>query len=134
MRFEDEVLNLKPDVIIIDYSLNDRMIGLEEAHKAWSEMIEKALEKDIKVILCTPTWDYSYYDQDENWEMLKQHAKQVRDLATHYKVGLADSFEAFRCHVKEPADLADYLSYYNHPSEAGHELVAKELAKYFVYR
>ena len=134
MRFKDEVLSLNPDVVIIDYSLNDRMIGLEEACKAWSEMIEKALEKDIKVILCTPTWDYSYYDQDENWEMLKLHAKQVRGLATQYKVGLADSFEAFQKHVIDPADLTNYLSSYNHPSKEGHELVAREIAKYFLSR
>ena len=133
-RFEDEVLNYKPDVIIIDYGLNDRRLGLENAYKAWSTMIEKALQKNVKVILCTPTWDCSYYEQNEDWQALEKHAKQIRELADRYNVGLADSFKAFQCHVKEPADLANYLSYYNHPSMAGHELVAKELAKYFVYR
>lgn len=133
-RFEKQVLNHDPDVIIIDYGLNDRSLGMEQAHQAWVEMIEEALARDIKVILCTPTWDCSYYEQNEDWQALEKHAEQIRKLAEHYTVGLADSFEAFRCHVKEPADLANYLSYYNHPSEAGHELVAKELAKYFVYR
>ena len=97
-------------------------------------MIEQALAQDIKVILCTPTWDRSYYVQDESWKLLEQHAKQVRTLADHYNVGLADSFEAFRKHVSEQTDLPQYLSHVNHPTRAGHELVAREIAKYFIAR
>lgn len=133
-RFETDVLTHKPDIITIDYSLNDRGIGLETAYAAWEKMIMQALDKDIKVILCTPTWDNSYYAQDENWEMLVQHAEQVRTLASRYNVGLADSFEAFRRHVTESADLTQYLSHVNHPTRAGHKLVAAEIAKYFVAR
>ena len=133
-RFETDVLPHKPDILIIDYSLNDRAGGLESAAAAWEEMIQKALSQNIKVILCTPTWDNSYYRQDENWEQLVQHAKQVRALAGKYDIGLADSFAAFSRQVTCPEDLVQYLSHVNHPSKAGHELVAKEIAKYFVAR
>lgn len=133
-RFETDVLTHKPDILIIDYSLNDRAGGLESAAAAWEEMIQKALSQNIKVILCTPTWDNSYYRQDENWEQLVQHAKQVRALAGKYDIGLADSFAAFSRQVTCPEDLVQYLSHVNHPSKAGHDLVAKEIAKYFVAR
>ena len=133
-RFETDVLTHKPDILIIDYSLNDRAGGLESAAAAWEEMIQKALSQNIKVILCTPTWDNSYYRQDENWEQLVLHAKQVRALAEKYNIGLADSFEAFSRQVTRPEDLVQYLSHVNHPTKAGHELVAKEIAKYFVAR
>jgi len=133
-RFETDVLTHKPDLLTIDYSLNDRGSGLEAASAAWEKMITQALDRDIKVILCTPTWDNSYYVQDENWKNLEQHAEQVRALADRYDIGLADSFEAFRRHVTEPADLTQYLSHINHPTQAGHQLVAQEIAKYFVAR
>ena len=44
------------------------------------------------------------------------------------------SFKAFEKHITEPTDLAKYLSHVNHPTQAGHELVADEIAKYFVAR
>ena len=63
-RFESDVLPHKPDVLVIDYSLNDRHIGLSKARSAWESMLQRALEQNSKVILCTPTWDNSYYEQN----------------------------------------------------------------------
>ena len=133
-RFESDVLNHKPDVVTIDYSLNDRSLAMEAVYAAWEEMIKQALDRNIKVILCTPTWDCSYYTQSGEWDLLVQHAEQVRGLADRYQVGLADSFEAFRRRITEPADLTRYLSHVNHPTKEGHLLVAHEIAKYFVAR
>lgn len=133
-RFERDVLIHKPDVLTIDYSLNDRGIGLEAACAAWEDMIRKALDRNIKVILCTPTWDNTYYAQNEDWDSLARHAGQVRALADRYNVGLADSFSAFQRHVTCPEQLPEYLSHVNHPSEAGHRLAALEIAKYFIAR
>ena len=133
-RFQEDVLTHHPDILTIDYSLNDRSVGLEAAKAAWESMIEQALEKNIKIILCTPTWENSFYAQNEKWEDLVRHAEQVRRLADQYDLGLADSFEAFRRHITEPADLAKYLSHVNHPTKAGHMLVAEEIAKYFIAR
>ncbi|MBQ1256110.1 MAG: SGNH/GDSL hydrolase family protein [Clostridia bacterium] len=133
-RFERDVLTHRPDVLTIDYSLNDRGIGLDAARGAWEKMIEKALEREIKVILMTPTWDNTYYLQNENWEALVRHAEQVRALADRYNVGLADSFRAFEKHILCAEDLSGYLSHVNHPTEEGHRLAALEIAKYFVAR
>ena len=133
-RFASDVLNHKPDLVTIDYSLNDRGIGLEAAYAAWERMIRQALEQNVKVILCTPTWDNTYYTQSDMWEKLAAHAEQVRGLAERYGVGLADNFEAFRRRVVDPADLANYLSHVNHPTRAGHQLVAEEIGKYFIAR
>ena len=133
-RFQSDVLCHRPDILTIDYSLNDRGIGTEAAGVAWSSMIEQALEKDVKVILCTPTWDNSYYGKSEAWEKLTAHAEQVRALAERYGVGLADSFKAFERHIADENDLPKYLSHVNHPTRAGHQLVAEEIAKYFIAR
>ena len=133
-RFEADVLNHKPDLVVIDYGLNDRRNGLEPAEKAWEFMIKSALAQNCKVILCTPTWDNTYYSKNDDWEKLLLHTEQIRKLAEKYQVGLADSFSAYERRISEPADLPQYLSHGNHPTEAGHHLVAQEIAKYFIAR
>ena len=56
-RFHSTVLNHHPDVLFIDYALNDRPIGIERAQAAWESMVQKALAQNIKVVLLTPTPD-----------------------------------------------------------------------------
>lgn len=133
-RFASEVLCHRPDVLTIDYGLNDRAIGLEAARTAWESMIEQALAQNVKVILCTPTWDRGYYTQDAGWEALHLHARQIRQLAEKYDLGLADSFESFQKAVSCEGDLAGLLSHVNHPTREGHMLVAREIGKYFIAR
>ena len=130
-RFDSQVLNLRPDVLTIDYALNDRIIGLQAAETAWRRMIEKALENEIKVILLTPSWDKSYFLKDGDWDALEEHSEQIRNLASDYQIGLADVFQRFADYVKEDDDLTDLLSHVNHPNYEGHALIAREIAKYF---
>lgn len=79
-RFISEVLNHTPDVLFIDYALNDRRIGLDQSYKAWSSMINKALKKNIKIILLTPSPDQSVDILKPNNE-LEQYAKQIKRLS-----------------------------------------------------
>lgn len=131
-RFERDVLCHQPDVVVIDYALNDR--GVDDAIPAWEEMIRRAQNRGVKVILCTPTWDMTWNEQSDSWHSLVQHAAQIRALADKYSVGLADNFAAFERHVHAPEDLPPLLSHWNHPSRAGHELAAAELGNYFPAR
>ena len=133
-RFERDVLTHNPDLITIDYSLNDRGLGLAAAREAWEYMIQTALAHEKKVILCTPTWDNSYYEQNDSWKNLTAHAEQVRMLADRYSVGLADSFAAWERQISAPSDLARLLSHVNHPTRAGHQLAADEIGRYFIAR
>jgi lysophospholipase L1-like esterase len=130
-RFERDVLSHRPDVLFIDYALNDRSIGLPRAKQAWEKMIEKALEQKIKVILLTPTPDWSVDILDNNTP-LAQHAQQIRVLAAKYQVGLVDSYAAFKEKVKNGDDVKKYLSQINHPNETGHQLVTDLLMQFFV--
>ena len=133
-RFVNDVLCHKPSVITIDYGLNDRRIGIENARIAWQNMIEKALSKRIKVILMTPSWDTSYFSIDKNWADLVLHANQIRLLAKEFHTGMADVFQRFEEFVNNENDLINLLSHNNHPSSQGHELMAAELAKFFPAR
>ena len=44
-RFATDVLCHKPDVVTIDYALNDRDLGLVRAEQAWRQMIEQKNER-----------------------------------------------------------------------------------------
>jgi len=131
-RFENEVLTHKPDVLFIDYALNDRGMSSDESNAAWSSMIEKAQAKGIKVILLTPTADTSANMKDPK-DPLFQHAEQVRSLAARYHTGLVDSYALFTDYVNKGEKLVDLMSQINHPNRKGHELVADEIVKWFVH-
>ena len=128
-RFERSVLIHKPDVIMIDYGLNDRGIGLEKAYSAWNVMIKQAKEQGIKVILLTPSPDQTVnFDNPEN--ELKKHANQIRTIAAENQIGLVDSYQAFEFLYLDKVQLSQYMSQVNHPNERGHELIADELIKW----
>lgn len=129
-RFSRDVLNLRPDVVTIDYSLNDRRIGLDKAKVAWEEMIGSAKKSGAKVILLTPSWDESVKLGDEQ-DPLYKHAEQVRELAKKHGVGLADTFGGFSVALKSGTALPSLMSQSNHPNRAGHELILRELAPWF---
>lgn len=130
-RFARDVMPLNPRVVTIDYSLNDRSIGLSAAERAWRDMIEQAILGGARIVLLTPSWDQSHRTQDEDWIQLCKHADQVRCLADEYGVALCDSFLAFERYTRD-GELCELLSQGNHPSILGHELIAKELARWFL--
>ncbi|NJD01510.1 MAG: SGNH/GDSL hydrolase family protein [Ruminiclostridium sp.] len=129
-RFKNEVLCHKPDIITIDYGLNDRSMGLERAEAFWSSMIEQSLEENIKLLLFTPTMDIGGV-MTENITDLKLHADLIRKLAMKYEVGLVDSYAAFGNYIKKEGELSDLLSWGNHPNSKGHELVRNEFLRWF---
>ena len=129
-RFKEDVLTHKPDVLLIDYALNDRGIGLERSEKAWRKMIEEALKKGIKVILLTPTPDQTV-DILDRTSALEKHAEMIRKLAAEYHTGLVDSYAIFREKVENGEDIKNYMSQVNHPNSAGHLCVASEILTWF---
>lgn len=132
-RFDRDVLALHPDVVTIDYALNDRPIGLERAGKAWRAMIERAIAGGVKVILLTPTPDLSAKLNDP-MDPLNQHAQQIRRLAAEYHIGLVDSLAAFKRAIAEGNRLEDLMAQVNHPNAKGHEIVARQMVRWFVVR
>jgi acyl-CoA thioesterase I len=129
-RFKSDVLIHKPDVLFIDYALNDRRLGIDSAKVEWESMIQMALEADIKIILLTPSPDQKL-DLKEDDTILDQHANQIRALSEKYEVGLADSYTLFKNEVISGSDLLSLMSQGNHPNEKGHALIAKGILEYF---
>ncbi len=128
-RFTTEVLSHRPDVVFIDYGLNDRRAGLEAAKAAWEQMIQEALAKKVKVILLTPTPDQREDLLAPDSE-LDKHAKQIRALAAQYQVGLVDSYQLFQ-ELAKKENLKDYMAQSNHVNALGHDVVANEIKTWF---
>lgn len=129
-RFRKEVLVHRPDVLFIDYALNDRRVGLEKAKEATEKMIRSALKKKVPVILLTPSPDLKVDLTKANNE-LELFAVQIRTIAKQHNIGVADSYEQFRALAADGQDLGGYMSQSNHPNAQGHALIAKEVLKFF---
>jgi acyl-CoA thioesterase I len=129
-RFERDVLTHKPDVLFIDYGLNDRGLPLADSRSAWTAMVRSAKANGIKVILLTPTADTGSRTDDPNDPLCRQ-AAQIREIAAAEQVGLVDSFEAFVGFVHGGGNLGSLMAQSNHPNRKGHELVADRILKWF---
>lgn len=129
-RFDSTVLNYDPDVLFIDYALNDRSIGIKRAQAAWESMIQRALARNIKVVLLTPTPDLHENILSDN-APLEKFSEMIRMLAEKYHVALADSYAIFKKLVANGADLKTYMAQPNHINQYGHQIVANEICKLF---
>jgi len=129
-RFEHDVLIHQPDVLFIDYALNDVGIGLAKSRESWEKMIQEALREKIKVILVTPSPDQRINILAPG-NKLSQHAAQIRSLAMQYHVGLSDPFSKFQEIARKEGDIKSYMSHVNHPNREGNEIIAEELVKWF---
>ncbi len=129
-RFDEEVLVHRPDVLFIDYALNDRGPGLEKAKAAWEQMIQKALAKGIKVILLTASPDQRVPIAD-TVSVLDQHGEQIKKMAENYHIGFVNSYGLFRNQVNQGVPLPDLMSQVNHPNEKGHTLISQAILEFF---
>lgn len=134
-RFTRDVLNHRPDVVTVDYALNDRGLPLADVRSYWKRMIEEAAAQNSRVILLTGTLDRSYFYKNGDWDSLRERAQLIRELADEYSVGLADSMQAWIKRIgSDDAELVNLLSHVNHPSLEAHQLVVNELGKFFLPR
>jgi hypothetical protein len=93
-------------------------------------MIRAALDKNIKVILLTPSPDQTVDIKDDQ-TILDQHARQIIQLSKYFNVGLIDTYAIFKNATKQGVALVDLMSQVNHPNANGHHLIADEIMKYF---
>ncbi|MBD1422841.1 SGNH/GDSL hydrolase family protein [Sphingobacterium chuzhouense] len=129
-RFKTEVTVHRPDVLFIDYALNDRNIGLERSRTAMEKMIVEALAQDIKVVLLTPSPDLTV-DLLLPDNTLELYRNQLVDLSKKYNIAIVDSYQVFKKRKAEGEELKLYMAQSNHPNEKGHKLIADEIMHWF---
>jgi acyl-CoA thioesterase I len=127
-RFERDVLPLRPDMIFIDYALNDRRKPLDQVEAAWRSMIQTAKKHRIPLVLLTPTGDGTA-DMNDPADPLRQRADLIRRLATEEGVLLADVSAAWLAELKSGTPQSELLSQVNHPNLRGHKVALSAIAK-----
>jgi acyl-CoA thioesterase-1 len=132
-RFEKDVLTLRPDVIFIDYALNDRRLPEAEVEKAWRSMAKAAKAKGVPVVFLTPTGakDVRYEAPDEPLEI---RAAIIRKVGAEEGVPVADVFTAWKAELGKGTKQESLLATANHPNRRGHAIAAKVIAEVFGVR
>lgn len=130
-RFDADVLARRPDLVTIDYGLNDRAVGLDAARDAWRSMLDRCVAAGVPVLLLTPTMDVKSAVDLAEHNLLAAHAAQIRGLAEKYGVGLCDPYAAFERYLAQGGTIDELLCWPNHPNRLGHELIARELSGWF---
>jgi lysophospholipase L1-like esterase len=125
-RFERDVLPHKPDLLFIDYALNDRRKPIEQVEAAWCSMIASARKNGIPLVLVTPTGDSTADLADPN-DGLRQCADLIRRLAGREKVLLADVSAAWLAELSRGTRQDLLLSQSNHPNLRGNQIAADSL-------
>lgn len=130
-RFERDVLPFKPDVVFIDYALNDRKLPLREVEEHWHKMVQLGTNAGVAVVLMTPTGDSDANYRDPN-DPLVLRADLIRRLAIATNVTLCDVFVRWTRAIRNGTDESTLLSRSNHPNAAGHAIAADAIAALFV--
>jgi lysophospholipase L1-like esterase len=104
LRFEDDVLSKKPDIVVIYVGVNDvwhkqsAQTGTDPDKflAFYTAMIKKLQTSGIRVIVCTPAaigerTDFSNAQDGD----LNRYSNIIRDLAKKYSCGLVDLRKAF---------------------------------------
>ncbi|MES2874434.1 MAG: SGNH/GDSL hydrolase family protein [Bacteroidota bacterium] len=104
LRMEDDVLKLKPDVVVIYVGVND--VWHKQTHQTgtdpdkfitfYSAMIRKMQSAGIKVILATPAviGERTDFSNPQDGD-LNSYSKMIRNLARQYNCGLVDLRKEF---------------------------------------
>jgi len=122
-RFNTDVIPRKPDLIFIDYAINDRSQDLADVETAWRSMITNATAAGVPVILLTPT-GVSGEDLSNPTNALAERAELIRTIAADEGVLLADVSAAWLDALDSGTNETNLLSQGNHPNLAGHQIAA----------
>ncbi len=142
LRIEKDVLEKKPDVVVIYIGINDvwhkTTSGTGTEPKKYEQfyraIIKKLQDQNIKVILCTPTTIGEKNDMSNLQDGdLNQYSKIVRDIAKSLSLPVCDLRVAFTEYLKNnnPTNLDRGVLTVDgvHMNNAGNLLLANEMWK-----
>jgi len=125
-RFRRDVLSHRPDLVFIDYAINDRSLPLDEVERAWRDMIRVARENHVPVVLLTPTGTQPD-DLSNPRDPLSIRAELIRRLGREYELPVGDVSARWQEALDAGTPKESLLSHYFHPNEAGHHIAAAEI-------
>jgi len=132
-RFEKDVLCHKPDLITIDYALNDRFVDIAEVKKSWDNMVDRAKKDNIPVLLFTPTLDVPCAYEAKKLEEILELEKMIIAIGNEKEVGVVHVTKAWEKYLKYTGNIEDLLAGVNHASKLGHRIIANEFLSWIPY-
>ena len=145
LRLEEDVLDQKPDVVVIWVGVNDvwhkRTFGtgtdLDKFEKFYVAIIKKLQAQGIKVIVATPSTigERTDFSNEQDGD-LNRYSQIMRDIAAKYDCPVADFRKAFLNYNleknKDNRESGILTSDRVHLNEAGNQLVADILYKILI--
>lgn len=132
----NQIVEMSPDVVLIEFGMNDHAV--EEALAAQElfvsnldSCVENLQEHGIEVILI------GFFQQNSEWEMENQKATEVYNdliaqVADKYSISFADIYKAFM--MVDRKDIYEDLTsdYMHHPTDFGHMIYFSKILPYFL--
>jgi len=155
-RFQRDVLDHKPDLVVLQFGINDSAVDvwkdpptdkprvdLKNFRNHLHYFISTLKTRGVKVVLMTPNplrWTprlrelygkppYHPEDPEGMNRLLLTYAAAVRELALEESVALVDIDAAFRDYARGHGSLDDLLLDGMHPNQHGQRIVAELLGK-----
>ncbi|MDB6117951.1 MAG: multifunctional acyl-CoA thioesterase and protease and lysophospholipase [Verrucomicrobiaceae bacterium] len=153
-RFDKDVLEAKPEVVVIQFGINDSAVdvwakvpatkprvSLEDYRSNLTSMVQTLKQRGARAVLMTSnsmTWTptllklygkppYLPDDADGMNVVLRDYVQAVREIAKAEDVGLVDVYEAFQEAVKKKKPGKGLCLDGMHPGDEGHRIVANLL-------
>ncbi len=150
-RFDKDVLAAKPDVVVIQFGINDSAVdvwakvpatkprvSLADYRANLTSMVQTLKQRGSRVVLMTSnsmTWTptllklyskppYLPDDADGMNVVLRDYVQAVREIAKTEGAGLVDVYEAFQESVKKKKPGKGLCLDGMHPGDEGHRIVA----------
>ena len=138
-RFDESVMAYHPDIVIIQFGINDSYIDkgqaeglsripLEDYRNNIRQMIRKLKEEGVMVILMSPN---AFGSNKEEWrhERLSEYAQVTREIALNGDVIFIDIYRYFEQYGDgTPMGRDKLLLDGVHPNDHGHQEIAKMIA------
>jgi lysophospholipase L1-like esterase len=140
LRMEDDVLSQNPDIVFVWIGVNDvwhkQSFGTgtdpDKFEKFYTAIINKLLDKHIRVILCTPAviGEKADFTNQQDGD-LNAYSQIIRNLAQKWHCGLVDLREIFHNYEQKnnPGNKESGILTLDkvHLNDAGNQLVAEKM-------
>ncbi|GGB13128.1 SGNH/GDSL hydrolase family protein [Puia dinghuensis] len=140
LRMDDDVLAQNPDVVFIYIGVNDvwhkAMFGtgtdIDKFEKFYTAIINKLLDRHIRVILCTPAviGEKTDFTNQQDGD-LNAYSQVIRNLAQKFHCGLVDLRETFHTYElrNNPGNKDSSVLTHDrvHLNDNGNQLVADKM-------
>lgn len=131
-RIDRDVLNHDPDIVFIEFSVNDYSSEMNLFERSMEGMIRKTLKKNPNTLIAfigTGAEGYltDYYFKGSTPEMVISHA----EIASYYNIPYINVGKAFSDYIVRSGDeIKKYLPDGVHPNSAGGKIYADEICNY----